>query len=46
MNRTYVDACPLVSSIATVREKPNFYSQKAQLPVIKQDLVKVFHSEW
>ena len=44
MNRTYVDACPLVSSIATVREKPNFYSQKAQLPVIKKDLVKVLHS--
>ncbi len=44
MNRTYVDSCPLVSSIADVREKPNFYSQKAQLPVIKKDLVKVFHS--
>jgi len=43
MNRTYVNACPLVSSIADVRDKPNFYSQKAQLPVIKQDLVKVFH---
>ena len=44
MNRTYVNACPLVSSIATVREKPSFYSQKAQLPVIKKDLVKVLHS--
>ncbi len=44
MNRTYVNACPLVSSIATVRAKPNFYSQKAQLPGIKQDLVKVWHS--
>lgn len=44
MNRTYVDACPLVSSIASVREKPNFYNQKKQLPVIKKDLVKVFHS--
>lgn len=44
MNRTPVDACPLVSSIAAVRERPNFYSQKKQLPVLKQDLVKVWHS--
>lgn len=44
MNRTRIDACPLVSSIASVREKPNFYSQKKQLPVLKQDLVKVWHS--
>jgi len=44
MNRTYVNACPLVSSIASLRDKPNFYSQKAQLPVIKKDLVKVWHS--
>jgi putative transposase len=33
-----------VTSIAPVREKPNYYSQKQQLPVIKKDLVKVFHS--
>lgn len=44
MNRTRVDACPLVSSIAAVREKPNFYNQKKQLPILKQDLVKVWHS--
>ena len=44
MNRTRVDACPLVSSIAALREKPNFYSQKKQLPVLKRDLVKVWHS--
>ena len=44
MNRTYANACPLVSSIASLREKPNFYSQKAQLPIVKQDLVKVWHS--
>jgi putative transposase len=44
MNRTAVDACPLVSSIAAVREKPNLYSQKKQLPILKQDLVKVWHS--
>ena len=44
MNRTHVDACPLVSSIADLRGKPNFYAQKKQLPVLKQDLVKVWHS--
>ncbi len=44
MNRTYVNACPLVSSIAAVREQPNFFGQKKTLPVIKQDLVRVIHS--
>ena len=44
MNRTRVDACPLVSSIADLRDQPNFYAQKKQLPILKQDLVKVWHS--
>ncbi|BAY45292.1 transposase [Scytonema sp. HK-05] len=44
MNRTRVDACPLVSSIADLRDKPNFYAQKKQLPILKQDLVKVWYS--
>jgi putative transposase len=44
MNRTGIDACPIVSSIAAPREKPNYYNQKALLPLIKKDLVKVFHS--
>jgi putative transposase len=44
MNRSSVNACPLVSSIAPVRQKPNYYSQKKQLPIIKKDFVKVFHS--
>jgi putative transposase len=44
MNRTRVDACPLVSSIADLRDQPNFYAQKKQLPVLKQDLVKIWHS--
>lgn len=44
MNRTPVDACPLVSSIADLRDKPNFYAQKKPLPILKQDLVKVWHS--
>lgn len=44
MNRTNVNACPLIASICAPREKPNYYSQKQQLPIIKKDLVKVFHS--
>jgi putative transposase len=44
MNRTDIDTCPLISSIAIPREKPNYYNQKASLPFIKKDLVKVFHS--
>lgn len=44
MNRTSVFACPLVSSIAALRDKPNFYEQKKQLPGLKQDLIKVQHS--
>ncbi len=44
MNRTGIDACPLINSIATPTEKPNYYNQKASLPSLKKDLVKVFHS--
>ena len=44
MNRTPVNACPLIVSISAPREKPNYYSQKQQLPILKKDLVKVFHS--
>lgn len=43
-NRTAVNACPLIASIAVPREKPNYYSQKQQLPILKKDLVKVVHS--
>jgi putative transposase len=44
MNRTAINACPLKTSIAAPREKPNYYHQKQQLPVLKKDLVKVFYS--
>jgi putative transposase len=44
MNRSRIDACSLVCSIADVREKPNYYGQKKQLPVLKQDFVRVWHS--
>src|SRR4028119_1853716 len=43
-NRTTVNACPLLASISAPREKPNYYSQKQQLPAIKKDLIKVFYS--
>lgn len=43
MNRTAINACPLKTSIAAPREKPNYYSQKQQLPILKKDLVKVVH---
>ena len=44
MNRTYVNACPLKSSIAALREKPSRYGQQSALPVLKKDLVRVIHS--
>jgi putative transposase len=44
MNRTAINACPLITSISPPREKPNYYSQKKQLPIFKKDFVKVFHS--
>ena len=43
-NRTAINACPLITSIAAPREKPNYYHQKQQLPILKKDLVKVVHS--
>lgn len=40
-NRSYTDRCPLVCHLPELKEKPDFYGQKKQLPVIKQDLVFV-----
>ena len=40
-NRSYADRCPLVCHLPELKEKPEFYGQKKQLPVIKQDLVSV-----
>lgn len=41
MNRTYLNSCPLVSSISEVREQPNYFIQKSLLPGLKKSLVKV-----
>jgi putative transposase len=43
-NRNSVNSCPLVCSLPELRNNPDFYSQKKQLPVIKEDLLKVGYS--
>jgi putative transposase len=45
-NHLQVKAFPFWKNIfpSLFGNKPNYYSQKLQLPLIKQDLVKVFHS--
>ena len=40
-NRSYTDRCPLVCHLPKLKDKPEFYGQKKQLPVIKKDLVFV-----
>ena len=40
-NRSYTDRCPLVCHLPKLKDKPGFYGQKKQLPIIKQDLVFV-----
>ncbi len=40
-NRSYVDRCPLICHLPELKDQPEFYGQKKQLPVIKQDLVAV-----
>lgn len=40
-NRSYTDRCPLVCHLPELKNKPEFYGQKKQLPIIKQDLVAV-----
>lgn len=43
-NRNNINACPLICSLPQLKDNPDFYSQKKQLPIIKEDLVKVGHS--
>ncbi len=40
-NRSYTDRCPLVCHLPELKDKPEFYGQKKQLPIIKRDLVSV-----
>ncbi|BAZ22935.1 transposase [Kalymmatonema gypsitolerans NIES-4073] len=43
-NCNSINACPLVCSLPQLRDNPDFYSQKKQLPIIKEDLLKVGYS--
>ena len=43
-NRSYIDRCPLVCHLAKLKDKPDYYNQKKQLPIIKKELVKVVWS--
>ncbi|WP_414590109.1 RNA-guided endonuclease InsQ/TnpB family protein [Scytonema sp. PCC 10023] len=43
MNRSPINACPLVCHLPELRDKPNFYSQKKYLPGLKKESVMV---EW
>jgi putative transposase len=40
-NRCPVNCCPLICHLPELKERPNYYNQKNQLPVIKKDLVLV-----
>ncbi len=40
-NRSYVDRCLLLCHLPELKDKPNYYNQKKQLPIIKKELVKV-----
>lgn len=43
-NRCPVNACPLICHLPELKDRPDYYSQKKQLPDIKDDLVLVRHS--
>jgi putative transposase len=40
-NRSYINSCPLICHLPELRERPNYYNQKLQLPTIKEDLVLI-----
>jgi putative transposase len=40
-NRSPVDACPLVTHLPELRDKPNYYTQKKYLPDLKKEPVVV-----
>ncbi|MDJ0715239.1 MAG: transposase [Prochloraceae cyanobacterium] len=43
-NRSSINACPLTCSIRGLKNRPDYYSQKKQLPILKKNLLKVSHS--
>lgn len=40
-HRCAVNSCPLICHLSEPKERPNYYNQKNQLPLIKEDLVMV-----
>ncbi len=40
-NRSDVNSCPLICPLPQLRDNPNYYSQKKQLPQIKEDLALI-----
>lgn len=40
-NRCAANSCPLICHIPELKDRPNYYNQKSQLPSIKEDLVLV-----
>jgi putative transposase len=40
-NRCPINSCPLICHLPELKERPNYYNQKNQLPTIKEDLVLV-----
>ncbi len=40
-NRCPANSCPLICHLPELKERPNYYNQKNQLPIIKEDLVLV-----
>jgi len=40
-NRCPINACPLVCHLPELRSNPNYYSQKKELPLLKEDFVTV-----
>ena len=40
-NRSYIDRCPLVCHLPELKDQPNYYNQKKQLPILKQNTIKV-----
>ncbi|NEQ75616.1 MAG: hypothetical protein F6K23_22735 [Okeania sp. SIO2C9] len=43
-NRCPINACPLISHLPQLKDKPNYYNQKKQLPELKKAIVEVKHS--
>ncbi|WP_375340677.1 transposase [Okeania sp. SIO2B9] len=39
-----INACPLISHLPQLKDKPNYYNQKKQLPELKKAIVEVKHS--